>query len=101
VPYFFDTGLVAYGPYRRRPRDFMGVAVVYGSYSGDLQRAEEAQPNPSAGLQRFEMAVECNYGWRIRPGLLLQPDVQFLIHPNGNKAIPSAVAAGLNLVVNW
>jgi porin len=101
VPYFFETGLVAYGPFRRRPRDFMGIAVAYGSYSGDLQRAEEAQPNPSTGIQQFEMAVECNYGWRIRPGLLLQPDVQFLIHPNGNKAIPSAVATGLNLVVNW
>jgi porin len=101
VPYFFDTGLVAYGPSRRRSKDFIGVAVVYGSYSGDLRRAEETQLNPSTGIQRFEMAVECNYGWRIRPGLLLQPDVQFLIHPNGNKAIPSAVAAGLNLVVNW
>jgi porin len=101
MPYFFDTGLVAYGPFRRRPKDFMGVAVVYGLYSGDLRRAEEAQPNPSTGIQRFEMAVECNYGWRIRPGLLLQPDVQFLIHPNGNKANPSAVATGLNLVVNW
>jgi porin len=101
LPYFFDTGLVAYGPSRRRPKDFMGVAVVYGSYSRDLRRAEEGQPNLSTGIQQFEMAVECNYGWRIRPGLLLQPDVQFLIHPNGNEAIPSAVATGLNIVVNW
>jgi porin len=101
MPYFFDTGLVVYGPYRRRPKDFMGVAVVYGSYSGDLRRAEEAQPDLSTGIQRFEMAVECNYGWRIRPGLLVQPDVQFLVHPNGNKAISSAVATGLNIVVNW
>jgi Carbohydrate-selective porin, OprB family len=41
VPYFFDTGFVLYGPSRSSPKDFVGFAVVYGSYSGDLRRAEE------------------------------------------------------------
>src|SRR5262245_38657201 len=43
VPYFFDAGLVAYGFLPGRPRDFAAVGVAYGSYSGDLRRAEVLQ----------------------------------------------------------
>jgi carbohydrate-selective porin OprB len=89
VPYFFDAGLVAYGPSRRRPKDFAGFAVVYGSYSRDLP------------IQNFEMALEWNYAFAIRPGFLLQPDIQLLVNPNGNRTIPKAVAIGTNIVVNW
>jgi porin len=101
VPYFFNAGLVAYGPLVSRPKDFAGFAVVYGSYSRDLLRAEEIQGNPSIGIQQFEMALEWNYGLTIRPGLLLQPDMQYLIHPNGHEATPNAFAIGVNIVVNW
>jgi carbohydrate-selective porin OprB len=99
VPYFFDTGLVMYGPCRRRPKDFIGFAVVYGAYSSDLRRAEEIQPMP-AGVQHHESTLELNYGWAVRPGLLLQPALQYILHPNGNKKIPNALAIGLNIVVN-
>ena len=101
MPYFFDTGLVAYGPLRSRPRDFAGFAVVYGSYSRDLRRMEEIQSSSSAGVQKFEMALEWNYGLAIRPGLLLQPDIQWLVRPNGIQTIPNALAVGANIVVNW
>jgi porin len=99
VPYFFDTGLVMYGPSRRRPKDFAGLAVVYGDYSDDLRHLEEIQPT-SMGVQHFEMTLELNYGWTVRPGLLLQPDVQYVIHPNGNKTLPNALVMGINIVVN-
>jgi porin len=101
LPYFFDTGMVAYGPFRSRPKDFVGLAVVYGSYSRELQRAEAIQPNSSIGVQKFEMTVEGNYGVAIRPGLLLQPDVQYLVHPSGSQTTPNALAVGVNIVVNW
>jgi carbohydrate-selective porin OprB len=73
VPYFFDTGMVLYGPSSKRPRDFFGLGLVYGSYSHDLRLAQEINPTP-LGVQHFEMTVELNYGWTVRPGLLLQPD---------------------------
>jgi porin len=101
VPYFFDAGLVAYGPFRQRPKDFVGLAVVYGSYSRDLRRVETIQRNFAVGIQDYEMTLESNYAIAIRPGLLLQPDIQYLVNPNGNKAIPSALAIGTNIVVNW
>jgi carbohydrate-selective porin OprB len=32
--------------------------------------------------------------------LLLQPSVQYIINPAGNRAIPNALAIGMNVVVN-
>jgi porin len=103
VPYFFNTGLVAYGFMPTRPRDFAGFGLVYGSYSGDLRRAEEVQAvaNPFIGIQTFEMTLEWTYGCIVRPGLRLQPSVQYIINPAGNQAIPNALAIGMQLVVNF
>jgi porin len=99
VPYFFDTGVVMYGPSRKRPKDFAGFAVIYAAYSRDLRVAEELQPAP-IGVQYFETTLELNYGWTIRRGLLLQPDVQYVVHPSGVKKLPNALVIGINLVVN-
>jgi porin len=103
LPYFFDTGLVAYGFLPNRPRDFAAFAVAYGSYSGDLRRAEEIQAASdfTVGVQSWEMTLEWTYGWTVKPGLLVQPDLQYLINPGGNKAVPDALAVGLNVVFNF
>jgi carbohydrate-selective porin OprB len=47
------------------------------------------------------MALEWNFGLAIRPGFLWQPDIQYLVHPNGSQTIPNALAIGVNIVVNW
>jgi porin len=99
VPYFFDAGILIYGPSRRRPKDLIGFAFVYGVYSSDLRRSEEIQPKP-AGVQHYESTLELNHGWAVRPGVLLQPALQYIVRPNGNERIPNALAIGLNIVVN-
>jgi porin len=102
VPYFFDTGLVAYGFLPTRPRDFAGFGVAYGSYSGDLRRAEtQALTDSGVGEQTWEMTLELNYGCTVKPGLLVQPSIQYLLNPGGNPAVPNALAVGLNLVFNF
>jgi porin len=103
MPYFFDAGLVAYGFLPSRPRDFVGFGVAYGSYSGDLRHAEElrAVTDPAAGVQSREMTVELNYGCTVRPGLLVQPSLQYLVNPGGDRAVPNALAIGLNVVLNF
>ena len=103
VPYFFDAGLVAYGLLPTRPHDFAGFGVVYGSYSADLRRAEQvrAATNPSVAVQDYEMTLELTYGYAVMPGLLLRPDLQFIINPGGNRAIPNALAIGVNIVANF
>jgi porin len=80
VPLFVDGGLVLYGPAASRPKDFVGFGVVYAT-RGD------------------EMALEWTYGLKPISGLVLQPDVQYLIHPGGSSAIANALAVGVNVVV--
>jgi porin len=103
APYFFDAGLVAYGFLPSRPRDFVGFGLAYGSYSGDLRRAEEVQAliDPGVGVQSWEMTLEWTYGCTVRPGLLVQPSLQYLVNPGGNKTVPNALAVGVNIVFNF
>jgi porin len=102
APYFFDTGLVAYGALARRPKDFVAVGVAYGSYTAAFPPLELGPlPGTPVTMRDFESTVEWTYGCRIRPGLVVQPSVQYLIHPKGTGSIPNALAIGLNLVVNF
>jgi porin len=103
VPYFFDAGLVAYGFLPSRPRDYLGFGVAYGSYSNDLRHAEELQAvtDPAVGVQNWEMTVELTYGCTVKPGLLVQPSLQYLVNPGGDRSIPNAVAVGVNVVFNF
>jgi porin len=84
VPVFVDGGFVLYGPATSRPKDFVGIAAVYGAYRD---------------ARSFEMTIEATYGFKPVPGLVLQPDVQYIIHPGGGSAIANALALGLNVVV--
>jgi porin len=83
VPVFVDGGLVLYGPMRLRAQDFVGLAVVYGT----------------APARDFEMTIEATYGLKLHPGLVFQPDVQYIIHPSGAPEIPNALALGLNVIL--
>ena len=103
APYFFDAGLVAYGPTPRRPRDFAAVGIAYASYTARLQPAEQANAAVALPIEprNFESTVELTYGCAIRAGLVLQPSLQYIIHPKGATAIPNATAIGINLVINF
>jgi porin len=102
-PYFFNAGLVAYGFLPNRPRDFACFGVAYGSYSRDLRLAEEIQTltDPAVGVQNWEMTLEWSYGCTVKPGLLVQPCIQYLVNPGGNKAVPNALAVGVNIVFSF
>jgi porin len=103
VPYFFDTGLVAYGPLTRRPKDFIALGVAYGSYTAGLQQLQQAEtpPVPLLVTRSFESTIEWTYGCVIKPGLVVQPSLQYIVHPKGITAIPNALAMGVNLVINF
>jgi porin len=103
VPLFLDGGLVLYGPTRRRARDFVGVAVVYGAFSAHAAALSGATvpsgTSVSTTARDFEMTIEATYGQRLVPGLVLQPDAQYIVHPNGESPIPNALAIGVNVIV--
>ena len=75
----------------RRPQDFLSLGVAYGGYSSALRSNQETN----------ELTVELSYGLQLRPGLILQPGIQLLIHPGGNPSTPNALALGVNTVVSF
>jgi len=90
MPYYFSSGLVAYGPLESRPKDFLALGLAYGTYSEEL--------SPS---KLYEATLEISYGIQVLPGLILQPGAQVLINPGGSPGTPSALALGLNAVVSF
>jgi porin len=98
MPFFFDAGVVAYGPLASRPKDFIALGAAYGAYSSNLQSAQEAN---STAVQNEEMTVELSYGCRIAPGLTLQPALQYIVHPGGDRSVPNALAIGVNVTVSF
>jgi carbohydrate-selective porin OprB len=76
---------------RGRAEDFVAVAVVYGEYAANSAAMNAARD--------FEMTIEATYGLKLLPGFVLQPDVQYLVHPSGRPEIPNALAIGLNVIV--
>jgi porin len=103
LPYFFNGGLVAYGPLESRPKDFLALGVAYGAFSADLRSAQQAAQiiDPSVQPQLFEMTIEASYGVQVRPGLLLQPGMQLIINPGGSPDVDPALALGVNAVISF
>ena len=64
--------------------------------------APGAVPRPpgAPAAKRTETAIELTYRVQAKDWLTLQPDLQYVIHPNGDHAIGNALVIGLRLNVN-
>ena len=113
MPYFFNVGVVSYGPSPQRPRDFFGLGFAYGSNSRgpvSIPPMSSTEPIPLP-VPPNEQTLELTYGFALRPGVLLQPSLQYIVHPRGVTSIPNslppgaivpnALALGVNTVINF
>ena len=99
-PFFFLTGIIYHGPVPGRDRDTVGLGLAYGQFSHDLQRAQRASQQTD-GLQCFEMIIELTYQYEVTPHLILQPDMQYVLRPNGTGRIPNAFVIGAQVAINF
>jgi porin len=104
MPYFFTAALVTRGIFPSRPVDVIGLGVVYGHFSNDLQsfqrRAQQLDPN--IGVQSDETVVELTYRLALlKSALYFQPDLQYVFRPGGTGGIPDALALGAQVGVNF
>ena len=82
-------GLVYAGPFAHRDDDSIGLAFA---------RAHFGEPfRTLTGPLAAETTWELSYRAALRPGLSLQPDVQYVIHPSGDRSIKDALVVGLRL----
>jgi porin len=104
MPYFFTCALVTRGIFPSRPRDIVGLGVVYGHFSNDLQNLQRRaqQLDPNVGVQSRETVVELTYRLALlKSALYFQPDLQYVFRPGGTGRIPDALVLGAQVAVNF
>ncbi len=82
VQYSVASGLNYTGLLPLRPNDVMGVALTDASFSNKLRAI--------TGQDGSETEYEWTYQIKVRDGVYLQPDIQYVRHPDGNDAIKNA-----------
>ena len=104
MPYFFTAAFVTRGIFPSRPVDVIGLGVVYGHFSNDLQnfQRQAQQLDPNVGVQSDETVVELTYRLALlKSALYFQPDLQYVFRPGGTGGIPDALVLGAQVGVNF
>ena len=86
---YLGAGIVATRPLSKRPTDELGVAIAVarnGPAYLDHQRGI------SMTTTRTETAFEVTYLAQIASWLALQPDFQYVIHPNTDPSVRNGLA---------
>lgn len=110
---YVDGGIKFSGFVPGRPDDSFGAGFAYARIGGGLRGASQdavafGKPGP---VRDYEAVFEASYTAQIIPGWILQPDVQYILHPGGSlpneqggdasKRIPDATVIGLRTVMHY
>lgn len=96
--FYADGGLVYKGLLPGRKKDKLGVAFAYAQMSPAMLSQASAAGLPGGS---FEAVAELSYSWVVSPAIALQPDLQYVIHPNGTEQYGNALVIGIRAVVNF
>jgi porin len=80
-----------------RPRDAVSFGIASGSFSNELERAQEngRLVPPEGGVQHHERVVELTYRFDLRRGAyFIQPDFQYIVSPGGTGRLRNAAVLG-------
>ena len=95
LSFIFNSGLTYTGLIPGRDSDAFGIALCWDTLTpgatGELS-------GPESGL---EIVLEATYQAQITPWLSIQPDVQYVIQPGGNGAVPNAFVLGLACSIDF
>lgn len=98
VGWYLGGGLVYTGPFASRPSDRLGVAVASARLGGryrDAVRLSGGETDPA------ETTLELTYRAELLPWLTLQPDVQYVINPGGDRGLKNALVTGLRIEIGF
>jgi porin len=98
VSFYTDGGLVFSGLIPGRPNDKFGAGFIYSKFSKNVHTFDgdlTTSLSPLAPVHDYELNLEFTYQAQIVPGWTIQPDLQFVWHPNGQSSIPRATVAGV------
>jgi len=86
---YLGGGLGYAGLLPGRDHDLAGVAVMRTDFGTPYRDAE--------GVGAAETTVELTYQAEIRSGLIVQPDIQYVVHPSGDPWVRDALVMGVRL----
>ncbi len=102
------AGILAQGILPFKAQGTVGLFASYVKLSRAQERAElatladqAALPAGVDGIQSHETVIELNYQFTALRGLLLIPDVQYVLRPGGTNATPDALFLGLKTHVEF
>jgi porin len=95
---YVGAGLVATGPIARRAGDELGVALAWARNGSHFTSLQE---RAGVLMDRAETALELTYLSQIAPWFALQPDVQYIVHPNTTPSTKNACAVQLRFEMRF
>ncbi|MGP0630578.1 carbohydrate porin [Nitrospina sp. 32_T5] len=95
---YFDAGLEYTGLIPGRDRDKAGIAVSY-LFFGD--KYKQQQRAAGITIDDPEVLVEATYRIRVRPGMFLQPDVQYVFNPVARAGAVNTLSVGFRFGLNF
>jgi porin len=105
ITWYFDGGAGFKGIVPGRADDTLTFGVSYAKISGDTAAADRDAGN---AVRDHEIVFELDYAAQIAPWWVVQPDLQYIVHPNGgqnpNDATQSfdhALLAGLRSTITF
>jgi porin len=91
---YVDGGIVFAGLIPSRPNDRFGASVIYARYSDSVRafdRDTVAFTGVPGPIRDYETNLELSYVAQVIRGWYVQPNVQFIWHPNGDASKKATV----------
>jgi porin len=93
---YLGGGLTLTAPLPSRPQDELGLAVAAARNGSHYERAQAPAGVRAAG----ETTLELTYLAQLGSWLVVQPDLQYVIHPGGTRGMRNAVVPGLRIAAS-
>lgn len=93
-----EAGLVYAGLCQCDAHDHLALGASWLDISQDVASAQRRARLP---VQDYEAVVELTYEYQVTPWCVLQPDVQWVIHPGGSSALADALVLGWRVTVTF
>jgi len=109
IRYSIRGGIVKAGTFKSRGHDTAGLAFSPTCFTSKEVAYLTGMRSKAGGEGRVpsnEWNLELNYGYELAPGVVLRPDVQYVIHPDSRYTpsypsnIPNAFVIGLQVNAN-
>jgi porin len=91
IDVYADAGLAFKGPLSTRPQDSAGAAIALARISGPAAASAQdiaLATGVATPIPDFEATIEATYQWQLADQWIVQPNVQYVIHPGGHTPDP-------------